>query len=64
LNFVPTWDGGKARVWLSHPPEEYTPLKTDNNGNIVPFEIRQVNNPRNISIASFDHFVNSLILLG
>jgi hypothetical protein len=37
LNLIPTWDGGKARVWLSHTPEDITPLKRDNNGNIVPF---------------------------
>ena len=38
LNFIPTWAGGKPKVWLSHPPEELTPLKIDNNKNIVPSE--------------------------
>ena len=42
LNFIPTWAGGKSKVWLSHPPQEFTPLKIDNNQNIVPFESNQV----------------------
>ena len=42
LNFIPTWPGGKPKVWLSHPPEEFTPLKIDTNQNIVPFESNQV----------------------
>lgn len=42
LNLVPTWAGGKPKVWLSHPPEQITPLKIDNNKNIVPFESNQV----------------------
>ena len=42
LNFIPTWAGGKSKVWLSHPPEEFTPLKIDNNQNIVPFGSNQV----------------------
>ena len=37
LNFIPTWDNGKARVWMSHASEEITPLKTDVRGKIVPF---------------------------
>ena len=35
LNFIPTWAGGKLKVWLSHPPEEFTPLKIDNNQNLL-----------------------------
>jgi len=43
INFVPTWPGGKARVWLSHSSEETTPLMKNDAGKIVPFKKNQIN---------------------